>query len=358
MLPKNPTIAVRAGEELDLTILDSVLKQIVPNLVGYPVVTQFPSGASNLTYLICYSNRELVLRRPPLGLKAAGAHSMAREYQVISALKDVYPTVPEAIFYTDDETFLGSEFYLMEKVEGVLVTDGFPANWNFKAADYKQFCQVVFDKLIELHQVNVSAAGLRAFGRPKGYAERQIEGWNRRFNNAATPDGQRFEDVQEWLQANLPAEDGCQPSAALIHGDYRIDNVMLDPIDPFSVVAVLDWEMAALGDPLMDLSNALAYWVHADDPPVLRSILKQPSDVPGMMRREEIIAYYGETTQYDMSHWGFYEVYGYWRLVGIMQQLYYRYVNKHSRDSRFANYAEAINNLGDHCQQLIAKSTL
>ena len=134
-----------------------------------------------------------MLRRPPFGLIAAGAHSMAREYQVICALKDVYPTVPEAIFYTDDVTFLGSEFYLMEKVEGVLVTDHFPTNWNFKAADYQQFCQVVFDKLIELHQVDVSAAGLSAFGRPKGYAERQIEGWNKRFNNAAKSFNTGFE---------------------------------------------------------------------------------------------------------------------------------------------------------------------
>ena len=354
----NPTINVRQGEEIDPEQLDAVLKRVVPGLQGTPSIKQFPSGASNLTYLIGYDNRELVLRRPPPGIKAASAHSMIREYRVISALEKEYPAVPNAFFYTDDESMLGSEFYLMDKINGVLVKDKIPAQWNFTVADHHRFSKVIFDKLIELHTVDIQAAGLSEFGKPKGYAERQILGWNKRFANAQTPDVPAFEDVREWLVANIPNEAASTLPAALIHGDYRIDNVMLDPNDPFNVVAVLDWEMAALGDPLMDLSNALAYWVHSDDPVALKNILKQPSDAPGMMRREEVIAYYGEKTGFDISKWDFYEVYGYWRLIGILQQLYFRYVTKETLDQRFSSYGEATTNLGEYCRSLIAKSSL
>jgi len=358
MIPSNPTIDVRIGEELDPKRLDEVLKQVITGLKGTPYIKQFPSGASNLTYLIGYDNRELVLRRPPPGAKAASAHSMIREYRVISALQKEYPAVPKAIFYTDDESMLGSEFYLMEKIEGVLIKDKIPADWSFTNSDRNRFSKIVFDKLIELHTVDYKAAGLGEFGKPQGYAERQILGWNKRFANAKTPDVPGFEDVREWLEANIPDQASSTLPAALIHGDYRIDNVMLDPKDPFNVVAVLDWEMAALGDPLMDLSNALAYWVHRDDPPWLQGILKQPSDAPGMMRREDVIAYYGEETGFDVSKWDFYEVYGYWRLVGILQQLYFRYVNKLTQDQRFADYGQVTTQLGEYCRALIAKSTL
>ncbi|MCS5595547.1 MAG: phosphotransferase family protein [Porticoccaceae bacterium] len=358
MIPSNPTIDVRIGEELDPKRLDEVLKQVITGLKGTPYIKQFPSGASNLTYLIGYDNRELVLRRPPPGAKAASAHSMIREYRVISALQKEYPAVPKAIFYTDDESMLGSEFYLMEKIEGVLIKDKIPADWSFTNSDRNRFSKIVFDKLIELHTVDYKAAGLGEFGKPQGYAERQILGWNKRFANAKTPDVPGFEDVREWLEANIPDQTSSTLPAALIHGDYRIDNVMLDPKDPFNVVAVLDWEMAALGDPLMDLSNALAYWVHRDDPPWLQGILKQPSDAPGMMRREDVIAYYGEETGFDVSKWDFYEVYGYWRLVGILQQLYFRYVNKLTQDQRFADYGQVTTQLGEYCRALIAKSTL
>jgi aminoglycoside phosphotransferase (APT) family kinase protein len=358
MVLSNPTIDVRQGEELDPLRTDKVLKKVVPGLKGSPVIRQYASGASNLTYLISYNNRDLVLRRPPPGVKAASAHSMIREYRVISALESVYPAVPKAIYYSDDESLLGSEFYLMEKIEAVLVNKGLPSAWNFSDADRHRFGKTIFDKLIELHQVDYVAAGLAEFGKPSGYAQRQILGWNKRFANAQTTDVPGFEDVREWLEANIPDPKAGNLPAALIHGDFRIDNVMVDANDPFNVIAVMDWEMAALGDPLMDLANSLAYWVHADDSPALQAIKKQPSDAPGMMRREEIIAYYGEQTGFDTSKWDFYEVYGYWRLVGILQQLYFRFVNKQTQDQRFASYGQGVTHLGEYCRQLIARSVL
>lgn len=358
MTLNNPTIEMRKGEELNPQLVDEVLKRVVPGLQGAPVIQQYASGASNLTYLISFANRELVLRRPPSGVKAASAHSMIREYRVISALESVYPAVPKAVFYSDDESLLGSEFYLMEKVEGVLVKNTLPSNWKFNDSDRQRFGKTVFDKLIELHQVDYASAGLAEFGKPTGYAERQILGWNKRFANAQTADIPGFEDVREWLEENIPNAAASNLPAALIHGDFRIDNVMMDPNDPFNVIAVMDWEMAALGDPLMDLANSLAYWVHSDDPPALQAMKQQPSDAPGMMRREEILAYYAEQTGFDTSKWDFYQVYGYWRLVGILQQLYYRFVKKQTQDQRFASYGQAVTHLGQYCRQLIAKSSL
>ena len=354
-MESNPTIAMRQGEELDLIKLDEVLKKIIPSLSGYPSVTQYASGASNLTYLISYPNRELVLRRPPFGKKAISAHSMSREYRVLTGLNGVYKSIPTMIFYTDDESLLGSEFYLMEKVEGVLIKKDFPRIWNFNDAKRYKFCQVIFDKLIELHLLDYSAAGLHKFGNPEGYAERQILGWNRRYLASLTGDVPDFKDVRAWLEARIPGETSPK---SLVHGDFRIDNVMVDKDDPFNVLAVLDWEMAALGDPLMDLANSLAYWFQNDDSYELRAMKNQPSDANGMMRRDEILEYYSNKTGFETKYWDFYEVYGYFRLAVISQQLYYRFVNKQTRDQRFAKYGEGAANLGRHCQNLINRSSL
>ena len=210
----NPTIDMRDGEELDLIKLHAVMKKIIPSLSGYPCVRQYASGASNLTYLISYPDREIVLRRPPFGQKAASAHSMSREYRVLAGLNGLYKSAPKTIFYTDDESLLGSEFYLMEKVEGVLVKKEFPEGWKFNDADRYKFCQVIFDKLIELHLLDYSAAGLHKFGNPEGYAERQIHGWNRRYLASLTADVPDFKDVRAWLEARIPGETGPK---SLVH---------------------------------------------------------------------------------------------------------------------------------------------
>ena len=350
----NPTIEMREGEELDLNRLDEVLKGVLSDLDGRPAVRQYSSGKSNLTYLITYLNRELVLRRPPPGIKAASAHSMIREYKILKLLGDAFPAIPHVILYSDDESLLGSEFYLMDKVEGVLVKEGFPAEWGFSQSDRGRFCRRVFDKLIELHQVDYESAGLKDFGKPDGYGERQIVGWNKRYVAALTPDVPDFRDVRDWLESNIPVNAAYK---SILHGDFRIDNVMVSADDPFNVVAVLDWEMAALGDPLMDLANALAYWFHSDDPPELFAMKNQPSDVNGMMRREDILEYYSDKTGFGIEKWHFYEVYGYFRLAVIAQQLYFRFVSKQTTDPRFARYGEVVVHIGRYCQKLIERSS-
>lgn len=352
----NPTIAVREGEQLDLKVVDRLLKDKIPGLQGTPIITQFPSGASNLTYSIKYENRALVLRRPPSGTIAKSAHNMAREYRIMNALKPVYAAVPETLYYCDQSSSpIGAEFYVMGKVEGFLINKDIPADWNFSAADTRQLCLAIFDKLIELHQVDYKAIGLEDFGRPQGYIRRQVEGWNGRFEKALTDDVERYDDVRAWLLAKIPA---VENAPAILHGDFRIDNVILSPENPMDVVAVLDWEISALGDPLMDLGNTLAYWVQKDDPPELRALIAQPSDAPGMLTRDELLDYYAAKTGTDVSEFDFYSVYGYFRNAVIIQQIYYRYYHGQTQDQRFASFGAAVTILCDHCRALIARSSL
>jgi aminoglycoside phosphotransferase (APT) family kinase protein len=341
---------VRSGEELDWVALDAVLKRVIPGLAGDPVISQFPGGNSNLTYRLQYASDDLVVRRPPFGTKARSAHSMIREYRIMSGLKPVYPAVPDTLYYTDDETIIGSEFYVMRKVDGAVIKHVLPPEWKMNPAACRRFCIQFWEKLIALHQVDCSAAGLADFGRPIGYVERQVLGWNGRYEKVITPDVDRFSAVQHWLVDHMPPDSGRK---SILHGDYRIDNVILDHDEPHDILAVLDWEISALGDPLMDLGNSLAYWMQEDDPVDLRALSMQPSMAPGMLTRAEILQRYEEKTGIDTSDFGFYRVFGYWRVAVILQQIYYRYFNGQTSDPRFAGFGQAVQSLGEHCQRLI-----
>jgi aminoglycoside phosphotransferase (APT) family kinase protein len=346
----NPTAAVRSGEELDWGRLDAWLKEALPQLRGEPQVSQFAGGNSNLTYRLKYENDDLVLRRPPFGTKAKSAHNMAREFRIISELKPVYPAVPDALCYSDDESIIGSEFYVMRKVEGQLIKEVLPEEWNFSADDTRRFCVNIWDKLIELHQVDYAAAGLGDFGKPDGYVARQILGWNSRYERVITPDVDEFADVRAWLEGNMPPDSG---RPAILHGDYRIDNVVLDLQDPGRIRAVLDWEICAIGDPLMDLGNSLAYWIQDDDPEALQALAMQPSRAPGMLDRQGILDLYRDRTGVETGDFTFYLVYGYWRLAVILQQIYYRYYHGQTRDERFKRFGLQVQLLGGHCRTLI-----
>lgn len=349
----NPTRPVRAGEELDWQRLDAYLKSVIDGLAGEPAVSQYPSGNSNLTYRLRYPGHDLVVRRPPFGTRARSAHSMYREYRVINALRPVFPAVPEALHYTDDEDIIGAEFYVMRRVDGVLINDRIPAEWGWDAGRTRRFCLAVWDTLIALHTVDYQAAGLADFGQPEGYASRQVGGWNRRFQQALTPDVEPFDDVQQWLTENLPARRG---PPAVLHGDFRIDNLILDPGNPERIRAVLDWEICALGDPLMDLGNALAYWIEPGDPPFLRQLRLQPSDAPGMLTRAEILRHYRQRTGRDLPDFTFYYLYGMFRNTVIIQQIYYRYYHGQTQDARFAGFGRLAQALGAHCRALLREA--
>ncbi len=351
----NPAGEVRKGEELDIAAVDAILKSHIDGLSGTPNVKQYSSGASNLTYALEYPERSLVLRRPPFGTKPKSGHDMNREYRVMSALKPVFPAVPPTLFYTDDPAIIGSEFYVMDRVDGHLIHTKIPKDWEWSEKETRTLCENFFEKLVELHQVDFNDIGLSDFGKPEGYVDRQIGGWNRRFEKAWTEDVDKFEDVKTWLEDNKPSK---ETGAAILHGDFRIDNCILNVDDPTRIDAILDWEISALGDPLMDLGNTLAYWIEADDPDLMQLLVRQPSTAPGMMSRSDVLKFYAERTGADVSNFQFYYVYGIWRLAVIIQQIYYRYFHGQTDNPKFKPYGQMANALGQLSRIKIASGEL
>jgi aminoglycoside phosphotransferase (APT) family kinase protein len=340
---------VRAGEELDVAAVDAWLRACVPGLRGTPRVTQYSGGASNWTYRLEYESHDLVLRRPPAGTKAKSAHDMGREYRVQRALAPVYPFVPEMIAHCDDTAVIGVEFYVMRRLAGLIPRKDLPRGVSLTRDEVRRLCTNVLYTLIALHKVDHEAAGLGGLGKGAGYARRQIEGWSERYRKARTWNVPRGGAVMDWLAANVPATE----RVCVIHNDFRFDNVVLAPDDPTRVMGVLDWEMATLGDPLMDLGNSLAYWVQADDDAVFKSFRRQPTHVPGMLTRAEVRGYYGERMGFAPRSWAFYEVYGLFRLSVIAQQIYYRYFHKQTRNPAFRNLWIIVNYLHYRCRRLM-----
>ena len=341
---------VRPGEELDVARVDAAIQGVVKGLTGPPKVREYPGGASNLTYLLIYPEREFVLRRPPFGTKAKSAHDMKREATILSALGPVYRGVPKVVAFFDDPAILGCDFYLMQPIHGIIVRQDFPPDLALTPDDARRLCHSLLDKLIALHKLDYKAVGLDAIAKGEGYVQRQIEGWNDRYRRARTDDVPDCERTMKWLQERIRPDAG----ACVIHNDFRFDNVVLDPADPFEVIGVLDWEMATVGDPLMDLGNALAYWVQADDDAVTLKTRKQPTHLPGMLTRKEVIAYYGAKTGRDVGDFDFYIVYGLFRLAVIIQQIYYRYYHGQTKNPAFAGFGQLVHHLERRCFTLIA----
>ncbi len=346
---------VRAGEEVDLARVSAYLRTAGVAIEGEPQLSQFPGGASNLTYQLSYANKDLILRRPPFGHIAKSAHDVVREAQIMKALKPVYPAVPEVYAICEDASVIGAPFYVMERLVGVIPRQNLPAELNLDAARTRQLCLNVLDKLIDLHLLDPKAAGLDALGKGEGYVARQVEGWSKRFRAARTEDVSDFEAVMQWLADKQPTK---EVAIRLIHNDFRFDNVVLDATNPLKVIGVLDWEMATLGDPLMDLGSSLAYWVQADDDPFMLGSRRQPTNAPGMLTRKEVIAHYAQRTGWSVADFDFYEVYGLFRLAGIVQQIYKRFKDGNARNPVFATFGPFANYLGQRCERIIARSAL
>ncbi len=324
------TLEPFSGHALDA--IDRWLKERLPELSGRPQVEQFRGGASNWTYGVTYPERALVLRRPPAGKKAKSAHDMQREHDVQAALRPMYPCVPAMVGHCADEALIGSEFYVMERVDGFIPRAKLPSGMGpLTAPRARELCHNVLDKLVELHAVDTSEPTLASFGRGPGYARRQVEGWTRRFTEARTWNVPGCDYVIDYLRANV----GDDAGACLIHGDFRLDNVVLDRDDPTRVVGVLDWELATVGDPLMDLGSSLAYWVEAGDDPLFRSTRRQPTHLPGMLTRREVVRFYADKSGRALPDFTFYEVFGLFRLAGIVQQIYYRHHHGQVRRREF-----------------------
>jgi aminoglycoside phosphotransferase (APT) family kinase protein len=346
---------IRDGEELDAGIIDAYLKAHIPSLSGTPQISQFPGGASNLTYLLQYPEHELVLRRPPFGHKAKSAHDTGREYRILNQLNAGFPYCPKAFVHCTDESVIGSEFYVMQRVNGIILRADLPSELNFDAKQTQQLCKSFIDKLVELHQVDYNACGLGDLGKPQGYVQRQISGWSDRYEKALTPDAPLWTEVKAWLNAKMPAD---HPRSSIVHNDYRFDNVILDPNNPQQIIGVLDWELTTLGDPLMDLGNSLAYWIEAKDPAPVQLMRRQPSNAPGMLTRQEFADYYAERAGIKIDCIDFYYTYGLFRLAGIVQQIYYRFFHGQTQDKRFAQFVQMNKLLEQMSLQVIKQSRL
>ncbi|MGH3661193.1 MAG: phosphotransferase family protein [Micromonosporaceae bacterium] len=363
---------VRQEDSFDVARTDAWLKQQT-DLSGDPDVRQFPGGASNLTYLLRYPGRDLILRRPPRGVKAKSAHDMRREHLIQSRLRSAYGYVPRMVALCTDDSVIGSDFYVMEALDGVILRRDLPAGVTLAPSQARSLCHHVVDRLVELHRVDPVAAGLEEIGRGRGYVGRQVAGWTERYRRARTPNVPSWRKVTAWLADHRPDDvDVC-----VIHNDYRFDNVVLDPTQlgaaPAAaapsrdstapsgdgadvVVGILDWEMATLGDPLMDLGGALAYWTQADDSHLARFLRRQPTHLPGMLTRREVVDYYCAQTGRSPGNWAFYEVFGLFRLAAIAQQIYYRYYRKETRNPAFRHIWVGVRQLHRRARRLIRAS--
>jgi aminoglycoside phosphotransferase (APT) family kinase protein len=331
--------AVRDENAFDPARLLPFLKEHVPDLADGPIeLKQFQGGASNLTYELRVGARKLILRRPPAGTKPRSGHDMHREYRVMKALQPHFPC-PRVFAYTEDASLLGAPFYVMEKVEGIILRRDLPQGLSYPPERARRLCLSLVDTLIRLHTLDYKAIGLADLGHPEGYVERQVKGWCERFEKAWTDDVPKCEELMAWIKARTP---GDAPRPGLIHNDYRFDNAILDPNDQMTVLGVLDWEMCTIGDPLMDLGGTLAYWIEAGDPAHMQAVRMQPSHLPGMLTRDEIARYYGEKTGRDIAHYDFYYVFGLFRLAVIAQQIYYRWKLGQTKNPRFQSFGKFV----------------
>jgi aminoglycoside phosphotransferase (APT) family kinase protein len=343
----NDAREVREEDAFDVDAAHAWLRLQAPDLPDAPPeVRQFGGGASNLTYLLRYPDREWVLRRPPAGQKAASAHDMVREHRVQSALAPHYRYVPRMVALCTDPAVLGSDFYVMERVPGTILRGRLPDGMSLSEDDARALGLRAFDALLELHAVDVDAAGLTDLGKGRGYVGRQVTGWSERYRRARTDNVPDFEAVMGWLAEQQPED----VATVLVHNDFRLDNLVLD--DELRVVGVLDWEMATLGDPLMDLGGALAYWVQADDDEMFRVSKRQPSDLPGMPTRAEIVERYADRTGVEVRTWTFYEVFGLFRLAVIAQQIYYRFHHGQTSNPAFEHFWVFVGYLDERCRRL------
>ncbi len=343
-------INIRKEELINLTSLKEYLSKEL-NINSSIEVLQFPSGFSNLTYLIKAGDNRLVLRRPPHGANIKSGHDMSREFKVLSKLKNHFNKVPNPVIFCDDKSVIGDEFYLMEKVEGVIfrgshLKSNFPKQ-NLISDLVSSFIQT----FSEIHSLNYMEIGLNHFGKPEGYSQRQVQGWIRRYNNAKTNNFKEIEKTIDWLSNNLPSS----PKPCLIHNDFKFDNLMFEITKKIKINAVLDWEMSTIGDPLMDLGTSLGYWIHESDPDIIKKMNFNITHIKGMPSRHELVHMYGEVSGRSVKNILFYFVFGLFKIAGIIQQIYFRYKKGLTNDTRFSELNKGVELLGIMSHQAIQK---
>ena len=348
------TKPIRTGEELSSPNLKEYLREKLNVEIDEIEISQFPGGSSNLTYLVAIGADEYVLRRPPFGNTVKSAHDMSREFNVLAQLSTVYAAAPKPFVYCADEAVIGAEFYLMERRKGLIIRGVSPDILAQSADLQTKVVESFVENLVKLHSLDYGKIGLGDLGKPEGFVKRQVEGWTKRYFNAKTDEHAELERSIEWLNDNLPEAHG----AALIHNDYKFDNVMLNPNDLTEIVAVLDWEMTTVGEPLMDLGSSLAYWMSPEDGEELLSMPFNPRVLMKNISRREIVAVYEEKSGRRVSDIVFYYVFGTFKLAVIAQQIYYRFAKGFTADRRFAKFDEFVNSLGKIAARAIERGEI
>ena len=337
-------IEVRPDERFDEARLAAYLRGRLTGVDSDMRVRQFGGGKANLTYLLSFAGgTEYVLRRPPLGPYAPSAHDMGRENRVLSVLYRAFPYAPRVYHFCEDEAVIGAPFVIMERCHGVVVREAMPQQFAAKPEAPRQMSEALVDALAAFHAVDYAALGLSELGRPAGFVERQVAGWMRRWERAKLDDSAAVTTIHAWLEANRPRS----AAASLVHNDYKLDNTMFAADDPARVVAILDWDMCTLGDPLSDLGALLTYWTQPDDPPHVKAIRTMPEGDYAFMTREAVALRYAAASGCDVSDMKYYHVLGIFRLLVILQQIYIRYVRGQTQDARFAALGGSVTALAE-----------
>jgi aminoglycoside phosphotransferase (APT) family kinase protein len=365
--PIEDTAPIREGETLDLPALEGYLREHLPQLIGQDTLDaasieleQFPGGHSNLTYLVRLGGREFVLRRPPVGPVAPTAHDMPREYRLLAAIHHHFDLAPRPYLLCEDVSIIGVPFYLMERRRGLIVRRDIPPEIGADLNLRRRVSEAMVDTLARLHSVDIYSTGLSAIGKPVGFVSRQLRGWSERWARSKTSELPEIDDVMKWLNERLPPEPdpGAGRPATLVHNDFKLDNTMLDQRDPAKVVAVLDWEMCTVGDPLVDLGIFLCYWAEKEDPAARRDSISPVTTEPGWLKRTEVIARYGAATGWDMSGIAFYETFAVFKTAVVLQQIFYRYHRGQTHDERFKDFDKRVAGLAKAAYELAERSGL
>ena len=359
------TAPIRPGEELNLPALEAYLRQHLPELIPGETldrasieVEQFPGGHSNLTYLVRLGGHEFVLRRPPFGPVAPTAHDMPREYRMLVSVHPLFPLAPRPYLLCEDISIIGVPFYLMERRRGLVIRRDIPREIGDDLELRRRVSEGMIDTLALLHSVDIYASGLVSIGKPSGFVTRQVKGWTDRWQRSKISELPEIDQVIEWLAARMPLEPDPEAGrpATLVHNDFKLDNTMLDPKDPARVVAVLDWEMCTVGDPLIDVGIFLCYWAMKGDPEARRESISPVTTEPGWISRQEVIERYAKKTGRDLSGIAFYEVFALFKVAVVLQQIYFRYIKGQTHDERFKSFDRRVNGLAKAALALAEES--
>ena len=338
--------------ENHLPALQEWLNEHLPQIGAITDVQTFSGGFSNITFRISHLQESYVLRMPPPGSQVKTAHDMSREFKVLTSLQPHYPLIPQALAFCDDPSVLGAPFYVMEFLEGMILRPHSSQLPKLTQEDMATLSTALINNLAKLHSIDIQSSGLVQLGKPEGYVERQVSGWINRYYQSETDTIENLNQVAKWLQQQKPHEQ----SPAMLHNDYKYDNVIFSRKNMGEIVGVLDWEMATVGDPLMDLGAALAYWFEATDPEPFRNY--NITWLPGNLTRKAAAELYANNTGRDISNLLFYYVFGLFKNAVIVQQIYYRWKKGLHTDDRFGALIQLTHLLGKHAASTLEKNSL